>query len=567
MIGLHSRSATVSPDKRFNSTVGGAQTSDARIAECKPIGFIAVNRVVAVLKKAIDRLELLSLVDTTAPDGGAGDSPDRNAAGSVSKSPAGGTGAASTTSNGRDRSRGSTPRRAAVIKEGAEGLSQRALRDVNAALRMAAEKERTIRPTVADLVEEQKRLERRYAELLQKTVRMNPNPNEPLLDPSCFANVQDSEELNLMEELKQTSKRLREHNKILFTRLKDNPNDYDNWKKVSNERAELLQLLQSVVKDLTAGYASARPPPSRLGPFSRRGSRVGLGAAVVSDNTSNDVRDANVSIASNRFGSSLQLRRSSRNASASRIPLTSSFERFAKLIANEQSAQKWADELVLKEKELNQNVKQLQQELKLQKQLKEKDVSELRQRVSELKAQLREEKKNMKQQSDIARFAAEAAHEAIQRIIDGKEQAVNEAMQLDASTQSVEMYAHQAFKDHLLERTAAMDDLAMQWDKKNQSEVKRAEARKIDLEQMRQQCAERLQKAREDRESEQQLKQKRDTERSNEEASKIAEELRRNNIYEAVSKIQSTIRAMFTRQALTVLKKKALKKKRAAEKK
>ncbi|CBH18050.1 hypothetical protein, conserved [Trypanosoma brucei gambiense DAL972] len=520
--------------------------------EVAPIAFLTTNRVVSALKKAIGRLELLNLLDTTAPDDGYNASPfvteQRTTNSLFAKE------AKSTTAD-------TVPRKAALIAGLGGETSHREIREINHALQVAATKQRTVRPTVGDLVQEQQALEQKYGELLQKVGRVNPSRSGPTLDPSCFASVQDLDKLALIEELKQTSKRLREHNKALFTRLKDNPNDSDNWKKVGNERLELIELLKSVIKELTVGYASGRTQSARTGLLARRYSR-GPRLSGTNDSSGTEAREPTLSTAMNRFGSSVQLKRAGRNPSAARIPLTSTFEKFAKLVSDEQSAQLWASELVLKEKELNQNVKQLQQELKTQKLLREKEVTELKLRVAELRQKLRQEKKLTKQRGDMVRAAAEAAHEAMQRAADDKAHIVLDGMQANRATDVMEERAHAAFKEHLLERTAAMDDLAMQWDRKNQNEVKRAEARKIDLEQMRQQCAERLEKARKDKEVELEKKAERDAEKEKLEAAKVAEELRRNTVYEAVSKIQSAIRAMFTRKAVAVLRKKASKHKR-----
>nr|CCC95616.1 unnamed protein product [Trypanosoma congolense IL3000] len=551
------RVPTVYPDRKSDELLQDIQHHiQSQPIEGATVSFLTANRVVAALKKAVGRLELLTLLDTTAPDDGYNSTPFAN-----NQRPSGNT----SPPTGQLTNANIMPRKAAFIVGEDGEAANRGMRELNRALQVASTRQRTVRPTVGELVEEQKLLERRYGELLLKAGRINPKRNGPSLDPSCFAAAQDLDKLAVMEELKQTSKRLREHNKILFTRLKDNPNDSDNWKKVGNERGELIELLQSVIRELTAGYYSGRAPSSRTTASHCRGSWH-RNYSGTNESLCTEIRDTGSALPAHRFGSSVQLKRAARSASGTRIPMVSSYEKFAKLIADEQSAQRWASELVLKEKELNQNVKQLQQELRTQKQLREKEVSELRQRVAELRQNLREEKKISKQVSDMARAAAEASHEAMQRAADEKSRVVLDEMQADRATDIMEDRSHNAFKEHLLERTEAMDFLAMQWDKKNQHEVKRAEARKIDLEQMRQQCAVRLQKAREDKEVELARKLERDAEREKIEKEKQEEERRRNIAYEATSKIQSAIRAMFTRRAVAILRKKANKLRRKAQK-
>ncbi|KEG08987.1 flagellar associated protein [Trypanosoma grayi] len=529
----------------FNATQNIPQDRDL---DAVPLGFLSANRIVSVLEKAVERLELLALLDTTAPE----DGPLQSFLPHI-----GGNGASAAE---QTKSSATAPRKAAVLPSKSEDLSRKTVRAMNAALVTAASMQRCGRPTVADLVVEQQRLERRYGELLRQTQKVNPNPNEPELDRNCFAAVQDHEKTAIMEELRQTSRRLREHNKALFIQLKDNPNDADNWKKVGNERSELIQLLQAVIREITTGYGvtkTANTPGALLRSEGR------YDRSAYSESIATEVKEG--TLAKNRFGSTTQMRRAARGPAAPRIPLMSYFERFAKLIADEKSAQRWADELVLKEKELNQNVKQLQHDLKAEKALKEKEIAERRQRVAELKVSLRQEKKRLKEQNEMVRAEVEAAHETMQRKATDEERIVLEAMHGSEWEERVEECVHNDFKEHLIERTEAMDELAMRWDKKNQSEIKRVEARKIDVEQIRQQCAERLQKAQKDKEVEVQLKSQREEEQQREEAERTAAETQANMEYEAVSMIQSAIRGMFTRQALAVLKKKNKKKRKAAK--
>ncbi|RNF08631.1 flagellar associated protein [Trypanosoma rangeli] len=532
----------------FNAT--GQSSYECNI-ETLPLGFLSTNRVVSVLEKAIERLELLTLLDTTSPE-------ERAARPLL---PGGG---ATANAAGADNARSSSfaVRKAVMMPSSGEDMSRKTMREVNLALLAVANTQHTGRPTVAELVEERQRLERRYGELLRKTKQAKPSPNEPELDPSCFAAVEDTERAVVMEELKQTSRTLREHNKALFIQLKDNPHDADNWKKIGNERYELTQLLQSLVRELTTGYNTARLSVSTGGLQRINSKRQRF------DNTESlgaESREATMSLTKNRFGSTIQMKRSTRVPSAPRVPLMSSFEKFAKLILDEQNAQRWADELLIKEKEMNQNVKQLQYDLKAEKALKEKDIAERRQQIEKLKVKLRLEKKQVKQQSEMVRAEVEASHEARQRSAREEERVVLDKIRGFEQEEHMENRVHADFKEHIIERTEAMDELANQWDRKNQSEIKRVEARKIDVEQMRQNCAERLEKALQDKEFEMQLKQQRDDERREEELQRTAAETQANLEYDAVSQIQSAIRAMFTRQALTVLKKKN-KKKRKAEK-
>ncbi|ORC91366.1 flagellar associated protein [Trypanosoma theileri] len=522
------------------------QTTHEDEFESIPLSFLSTNRVVAVLEKAVERLELLSLLDTTAPD----DNPSSGflpaLTGSTSTNP--------TANVDQSQTSGSTtPRKAALFVGRPEEMSRRTIREMNAALEVSARMQHGGRSTVADLVVEQQRLERRYGELLRQTEKTNPSPNEPELDKSCFAAVRDNENAAIMEELRQTSRKLREHNKALFVQLKDNPNDADNWKKVGNERSELIQLLQAVVRELTTGYAAPKQSTT-TGTLTRTNSRYGRSAD--SESMATESKEGTLVMGKNRFGNTMQMKRVARGPAAPRIPLTSHYERFAKLISDEQSAQRWADELVLKEKELNQNVKQLQHDLKAERQRRERDVADRRQRVAALRRRLRDERRRVKDDGANVRAAVAAAAEAAGRKAREAAREVVEAARAAGREAVAETQAHADFTDHLRERTAAMDELAGLWDRKNQGEVKRVEARKIDVEQMRQQCAERLQRATAEKETELMLKAQRDAELQQQEAQRNAEETQANLEYEAVSVIQSAIKGMFTRHALTVLKKK-----------
>ncbi|ESL09730.1 hypothetical protein TRSC58_02546 [Trypanosoma rangeli SC58] len=544
--GHASESPTV--DKAINLFNAIQPSSYECTVETLPLGFISTNRVVAVLEKAIERLELLTLLDTTSPEEGA----------AHPLLPGGGVTA---NAAGADQANSSfAVRKAVVMPSSGEDMPRKTMREVNLALLAVANTQHTGRPTVAELVEERQRLERRYAELLRKTKQAKPSPNEPELDPSCFAAIEDIERAAVMEELRQTSRTLREHNKALFIQLKDNPHDADNWKKIGNERYELTQLLQALVRELRTGYNTARASIS-AGGLQRINSKRQRFENTESFGT--ESREATMSLPKSRFGSTLQMKRSTRGPSAPRVPLMSCFDKFAKLISDEQNAQHWADELLIKEKEMNQNVKQLQYDLKAEKALKEKDIAERRQRIEKLKVKLRLEKKQVKQQSEMVRAEVEASHEARQRSAREEERVVLDKIRGFEQEEHMENRVHMDFKEHVIERTEAMDELANQWDRKNQSEIKRVEARKIDVEQMRQNCAERLEKALKDKELEMQLKQQRDDERRQEESQRTAAEAQANLEYDAVSQIQSAIRAMFTRQALAVLKKKNKKKRKA----
>lgn len=91
-----------------------------------------------------------------------------------------------------------------------------------------------------------------------------------------------------------------------------------------------------------------------------------------------------------------------------RIPLSSSYEEFAHQILQEQAAQEWADALVRKEKELNQNVKQLQSDLIRERALRQQQVAQRHARINELHLQIRALRDAVKQR-EAATNASNAA--------------------------------------------------------------------------------------------------------------------------------------------------------------
>lgn len=237
------------------------------------------HRVVAALEKAIERLQLLTLLNYESAG-------EASAANASTMSKASGT--------GKDRS-------TTTVKED---------------------------KGVGSLLDEQKRLEARYEQLLVATKKVHHNPLDPSLDVQCFAHVENAERKAQLEELARISTQLKDQSKMLCRQLKENPNDADNWKKIVTERSELIALLSACVREITSS------------------------AAANFDAAANDPTAG-----------------------------TASYELFAKKVLDEQSAQIWADDLVKKEKEINQNVKQLQSEVKAERQNKERELEECHRKV------------------------------------------------------------------------------------------------------------------------------------------------------------------------------------------
>ena len=361
---------------------------------------------------------------------------------------------------------------------------------------------------VGTLLDEQKRLEARYEQLLVATKKIHHNPMDPALDAQCFAHVENAERKAQFEELQRISAQMKEQSKLLCRQLKENPNDADNWKKIVSERSELIALLSSCVRELTSSAAAS---------FTGQSSD-GVAAA--------------------------------------------SYDVFARKVLDEQSAQVWADDLVKKEKEINQNVKQLQSEVKMERQQKERELEECHRKLSELKTELRVLKREVKERSDKMRAETEAASEGQQRKALDLQRLIRRDIGGTRDGMQNEQQVHADLMNHIGERSKALDEIAVKWDQKSQEEIKKVEARKVDVEQSRKECAEKLKDKSEARVLALEERQLRVEEKRIEEEDKQMREQRANDEYQAATKLQAALKGLFTRMILTGLKKKAGKKKR-----
>jgi hypothetical protein len=472
------------------------------------------------------------------------------------------------------------------------------------------------RPSVLELLAEQRVLERRYGELLVQTQPVvSLHPGEPQLRKQCFGNVQDAHQAALQQELAQVSERLRDTNRLLCAQLQDNPQDADNWAKVSNERRELTALLKEVIAEFTTGYkevfqyhqqrvrksealagnnnntsntrlnsSSTQRPPAVSGdgggdhsvmdsPAShsmgantsttvRTGSRLQSAAAGGGGGQASESESQQTAL--KRFGSTVQRRRASRNAyQAPRLPLASSYHQFAVKVLQEEAAQQWADDVLAKERALNQNVKQLQADLVRERELKEKDVAMRKARISELQLELRKLKAAVQQRTEAAKARGEAATEGLQRDGATEINGVRQVTQRSERLLMVEADTHSAFTEFLRQRTVATDTLANEWEAKAQRELKKKEAAKIDAEGSRQACAQRLTDLEQEQAVQLELKKQREAKAKIEEETRQRAEEQRAAEYAAASVLEAALKAMMTRQTLARLKKGSKKKKKA----
>ncbi|KPI84148.1 hypothetical protein ABL78_6794 [Leptomonas seymouri] len=553
------------------------------------VDFLTANRIVSAFERAVERLELLSLLDATGPVDDDAAAENKHSAGFSGSLRAG---MMSPSGVGFSSTRG-----AAILQGKEHEISLTTAQKVSEVLAASQQQGSRGRPSVLELLAEQRLLERRYGELLVQTQPVvSLHPGEPQLRKQCFGTVHDAQQAALEQELAHVSSRLRDTNRLLCTQLQDNPQDADNWTKISNERSELTALLKDVITELTTGYKEAfqhHPQHLRKNESSNHTHRLSSVAPQRAHTANSDAGDHGTHINSTsdspashaigvnpstfthsnsesgsqqatlkRFGSTVQRRRASRTTfQAPRIPLASSYHQFAVKVLQEEAAQQWADDVLAKESALNQNVKQLQADLVREREMREKDVAERKARVLELQLELRRLKSAMQQRTEAAKARGEAATEGLQRDGAVEINEVSKTTQRNELLLAVEADTHSAFAEFLRQRTAATDALASEWEAKTQRELKKKEAAKIDVENSRQSCAQRLADLEQEQTIQLELRKQRDTKTKEEEEERQRIEDQRAAEYAAASVLEAALKAMMTRQTLAKLKKGSKKKK------
>lgn len=366
---------------------------------------------------------------------------------------------------------------------------------------------------IAAILQEQARLEARYDSLVAASkARKGRNPNDPVLDAACFAHVPDTEEVKRQQELQEVASSLKAHSKMLCRLLKDNPCDADNWRKVVMERADLVSALETCARELAV---SCQPPAPNAAPQAVQG-------------------------------------------------LPGSYKAFADKVVEDQAASAWADGLVRKERETNQNVKQLQNEVKTERAQKEAEIEQRQAMISTLKADLTALRNSVRAKLDQLRAQTEAASEAQAREALNQQRLLRERLERLKVLMADERAISQGFKHHTLERSERIDNTTAEWTQKAQDALKAMQNEKADREKAAQREADRLQTTRERCDAELLSAKSRHEQRKELEVEKRGKEDLALARYAAATKVQAAIKAFFTRQVLVGLKKKALKKNRRA---
>ena len=431
---------------------------------------IEAHRVMAVLEKAIERLQLLTLLDQESA-----------AANAASSQPSAGS-------------------------EGAAGAG-----DSAAAAAHHADPNRG----VGAMLQEQRRLETRYEQLLAATQKAKPNPQDPQLDPLCFAHVKDPAELALFEELAQVSQALKVQSKMLCRQLKDNPNDEHNWRKVVHERQELLNMLLACIRELGSGAAASSAVDGRSGGL------AAAGAAPVA-----------------------------------------SYEGFARKVLDEQAASIWADGLVKKEKETNQNVKQLQHEVRKEREDKEEQLRKKHEEIAGLKTELRLLKQEVRDHMEKTKAESEAKAEALQREAHGDQRELTEAlMHLEALT-TTEERVHDVLSSHTTTKATALRSQQEEMEDRATKAVAERQNDRAKREALKESLRSRLSERQLSKEAAEEAKRSRDEMTRQKQEFRSRQEQVNDARYQAATKLQASVKGFFTRSVLTVLKKKLMKKKK-----
>lgn len=435
---------------------GGPST--AALAFSPTLSRIDTHRVVAVLEKAIERLQLLALINYDV-----GGQEEGMEGAEHSQSPARGA-----TGKGQD--------------DAGRG--------------------------VGSILEEQKRLEARYEQLIMATQKVRQNPLDPVLDPTCFSDIENPEEQAALEELRQVSAALREQSKLLCRQLKDNPHDGANWKKVVGERNALITTLSACVRELST-----------------------------SSTTVDNLADG--------AGSSL-----------------ASYEVFAKTVQDEQSASIWAEERVRKEKELNKNVKSLEGKVRAERALKEEELERAHKEIGELKTELRILKQQVKDSMEKLRAETEAAAEAQQReAFDVQRLCRNDLIRQKDQT-GMEQQVNQDLQKHIDAKIKFLDEETQRRRSEIEERQRKMLADKHLATTKRDETAAKLEEAKQRRIVSDENKTTRVAAQASQAKAREEEEKKKDERYRSATILQAAVKGFFTRQALIPLKKKFGKKKK-----
>eukprot|EP00906_Rhabdomonas_costata_P025558 RCo036530 len=401
---------------------------------------------------------------------------------------------------------------------------------------------------VGSILDEQKRLEQRYEELLVATSKHKPTSMDPVLDPLCYANVDNVVERQQREELLAISARLKEFSKQLTRQLKENPNDSDNWKKVVNERNELTNMLSACVRELgsssTSGAGQAGGGSVQL--MSAGGSQLLHLDAMSQKSGAESMRSLR---SPSQFGGGMVIR-----------GMEVSYEIFAKKVLDEQSEKVWADEIVKREKETNMNVKHLQNEVTQERTMKEKEIEERQQKLSELKTKVRRLKHETKALSE-KRHAEEEAHaEARKRDASDTARLLTERLEFLEKKLELESEVFASIEKHLNKKSAQLTTITTEWTFRQVEENKELDEQLTQDNRKHEELKEKLKVASDRHLLESACRDERDRNTRRTEQDKKRVEDQQKSEYVAATKLQAAFKAFLVRKAVGEAKRKKKKK-------
>jgi len=390
---------------------------------------------------------------------------------------------------------------------------------------------------VGNILEEQKRLEQRYEELLAALSHRKPNLMDPLLDPACYSNVDNAVERQQKEELQAISAQLKEFSKQLTRQLKENPNDSDNWKKVLNERNELTHKLTQASAELASSVASIANSHHLAQANVHSG-----GSQIMHFDT-----------ASQKSGTE------SMHSYGAGAKSEAGYEKFARKVVDEQNEKIWADEIVKREKETNMNVKTLQNEVTQERMLKEKEIEERQLKLSELKTKVRKLKAEAKQQSEKRKADSEAHAEARAREAKDRQRHLHEQIDKLEKKLEIENDVFAKTEMHMNNKCNQLQTKTTDWTHRQVEENKDLDDKLMNEKRRRDDQLERLAMAEERHVDETDRKKDReDSDARRAQRKKDYEELQKAE-YAAATKLQCSFKAFMVRKLVQESKKKGKK--------
>ena len=390
---------------------------------------------------------------------------------------------------------------------------------------------------VGAILEAQRKMEQRYDELLRATAVVKSNPLDPTLDLSCFSSVDDEKQKKHKDELEKVSINLKEYSRDLCRQLKENPNDSNNWIKVLTGRTELITLLQSCVKELTTSCQSGASKKIAM-------DEAIAGGGVYPDDNASQTE-------SQRSGKS--------NIAGSDVAI---YENFAVKIIDDQSEQVWADDIVKREKETNQNVKTLQNDVALERGMKERELEERQQQLSELKIKVRKLRQESAESYERKKGETEARAEAQARKGKNRQRELKEKIENLKERIEIEKKVHEQLKVHLQNKIEDITVNTKEWAEKQTDRQRQMEESYQNERKAKELLETRLHDATTQSSSE---KQKRDLRRELDE--KERQQKKRDEDLEAAKKaastrLQAAFKGYLLRQTLSQMKKKGKKSKK-----